>query len=156
MKPVADPGSTTEPIESSEESSEEITLTESETVRKLPFETEPFPSDYTFDYSDSPLNDVKLGHILSGGGYFMVAMTPISSVEEDGSKAYVVYPWRLLEVGQEFIDSLEVGKEISLESEAKLTVLETLDLQPDLFSFTVQEIEERYVESDHANWKYLT
>ncbi len=156
MKPVADPGSTTEPVESSEESSEEITLTESETVRKLPFETEPFPSDYTFDYSDSPLNDVKLGHILSGGGYFMVAMTPISSVEEDGSKAYVVYPWRLLEVGQEFIDSLEVGKEISLESEAKLTVLETLDLQPDLFSFTVQEIEERYVESDHANWKYLT
>ena len=119
-------------------------------------ETDVYLPEYASDYSDSPLYDIGKGHLLTGGGLYMAAMTPVCHVEEDGTKSYVVYPWRILEVSQEFIDTLEAGKEVSLETEAKLTVLETLDLEPDLYTFTVQGIEERYVESDHARWRWIT
>ena len=149
MEPVPQTGNATESTDATVESAGVVVMVE-ENEEDIQ-ETQIYPSEFNIDYSDSPLIDTELGQMEDG--YYMVAMTPVKINEDDGSKSYVFYPWKQFEVGQDYMDFLQVGNEIVTD------VSDHVEIEPDLYTFAVQSIEHKTVVEEvriNSQYKYMT
>ena len=149
MEPVPQTGNATESTDATVESAGVVVMVE-ENEEDIQ-ETQIYPSEFNIDYSDSPLIDTELGQMEDG--YYMVAMTPVKINEDDGSKSYVFYPWKQFEVGQDYMDFLQVGNEIVTD------VSDHVEIEPDLYTFAVQSIEHQTVVEEvriNSQYKYMT
>lgn len=151
MEPVPQAGNITESTDTTVESAGVDVVVDEQQVEESIQETKTFPSEFNIDYSGSPLVDTEPGEMEDG--YYMVAMTPVRINGDDGSISYVFYPWKQFEVGQDYMDFLQVGNEISMDISGHV------EIDADLNLFTVQNIEYRTVDDEvklNSQYKYMT